>query len=550
MTALTHDVANQFDELADYNLYETDPALRAGIERAGAGWAQALLADYGARIGSAESYRQAEEANRCVPQLRAFDRRGRRVDQVDFHPAWHALLAGFRAAGFVGMPFADARPGRWTAAAAGCYLHAQVEAGTLCPAAMTQGCIPLLQREPALWSMLGGKLFDPRHDPRDIPLDRKTSAWIGMGMTEKQGGSDVRANTTIAVPVATPGRGAEYRLRGHKWFFSAPACDAHLVVARSDSGHSCFYVPRWRPDGSRNAVQIQRLKDKVGNRSNASGEVEFLDAWGVMLGEEGHGIRTIIEMATMTRLSCVIASAGMLRQCLVQALGYARRRQAFGRPLAAQPLMHTVLADLALESEAATVLMLHLAQAFERSDTPEGRAGTRILTPAAKFWVCKRAVELSGEAMEILGGNGYVEESVLARIYREAPVNSIWEGSGNIMCLDTLRALRREPEAARALFMQLQDGCAGVTPLLAALQNVITQLRLSDAELEPRGRRLVQDLVLLTQACLLRAHAPGAIADAFIATRFDGNGARVAGTIDVAGMDVDALLERARVADA
>ncbi len=548
MNGQTHEVANQFDELADYNLFDTDPALRAGVERAGAQWSLPLLTDYGARIGSAASYRQAERANRCVPELHAFDRRGRRIDQVDFHPAWHALLAHYRAAGFVSMAFADRRPGRWTAAAAGCYLHAQVEAGTLCPAAMTQACIPLLQREPALWSTLGDKLLDTRHDPRDLPVEYKHSAWIGMGMTEKQGGSDVRSNTTAAIALAVAGRGAEYRLRGHKWFFSAPMCDAHLVVARSDSGHSCFYVPRWRPDGTRNAAHIQRLKDKVGNRSNASSEVEFHDAWGVMLGEEGHGIRTIIEMATMTRLSCVVASAGMLRQCLVQALGYARRRQAFGRPLAGQPLMRAVLADLALESEAATALMLRLAQAFEQADSPAGRAGTRILTPAAKFWVCKRTVELSGEAMEVFGGNGYVEESALARLYREAPVNSIWEGSGNIMCLDTLRALRREPEAARALFLELQDGCAGVAVLLAALQRLGAELRLSDTELEARGRRFVQDMVLLAQACLLRAHAPSVVADAFIATRFDGNGARVVGAIDVQGLDVDALLERARVA--
>jgi putative acyl-CoA dehydrogenase len=541
----THEVTNQFDELADYNLFLTDPALREGVDRAGATWSVALLRDYGARIGSAESYRMADEANRCTPELKPFDRRGRRIDQVEFHPSWHALLAGFREAGFVSMAFATQRPGRWTTAAAGSYLHSQVEAGTMCPASMTQACIPLLQREPALWLQLREKLYSTQYDARDVPLAQKHSAWVGMGMTEKQGGSDVRSNTTTATPVTTPGRGAEYLLRGHKWFFSAPMCDAHLVVARSDAGHSCFYVPRWRPDGTRNAVRIQRLKGKLGNRSNASGEVEFLDAWGVMMGEEGRGIRTIIEMATTTRLSCVIASAGILRQCLVQALGYARRRKAFGRTLAAQPLMRSVLADLALESEAATALMLRLALAFENADRAAGRAWMRILTPAAKFWVCKRAIELSGEAMEVFGGNGYVEESALARMYREAPVNSIWEGSGNVMCLDAVRALQREPGAAAALFEELERGAAGETVLHGALQSLRRDLLLPDPELEARGRRFVQGLVLVAQACLLRAHAPPGIADAFIATRFDGNAARVAGAIDTRNMDVDALLERA-----
>ncbi|SPJ17086.1 putative acyl-CoA dehydrogenase AidB [Burkholderiales bacterium] len=544
MSWQTHEIVNQFDELTDYNVFSTDAALAEGVQRAGAGWFATALTRYGARIGSAQSYRMADEANRYVPELKAFDRRGRRIDQVDYHPSWHALLASFREAGFVSLAFADERPGRWAAAAAGFYLHAQVEAGTMCPASMTQGCIPLLQKEPALWSLLRDRLYANGYDARDLPLAQKTSVWIGMGMTEKQGGSDVRSNTTTATPLAAAGRGAEYRLRGHKWFFSAPMCDAHLVVARSQAGFSCFYVPRWCPDGTRNSVQIQRLKSKLGNRSNASSEVEFLDAWGLLMGEEGHGIRTIIEMASYTRLSCVIASAAIVRQCLVQALAYARQRQAFGRRLAEQPLMRAVLADLAIESEAGTVLMLRLAQAFENAAAPEQRAWTRIMTPAAKFWVCKRALELSGEALEVFGGNGYVDDSPMARLYREAPVNSIWEGSGNVMCLDVMRALGREPDAARMLLDELGRLGGDEARIHAELQALRRDLDLPPDALEALGRSFVQRLVLVAQACLLRASAPAAVAEGFLATRLRGPWGQVVGAIDTRQLAVDALLQR------
>ncbi|MBN3793264.1 acyl-CoA dehydrogenase family protein, partial [Burkholderia sp. Ac-20353] len=471
MTGSTHAVANQFDELVDYNLFATDAALRDALARAGADWAVPQLDAYGARLGSADTAQLADDANRHPPELNAFDRRGRRIDRVDFHPAWHTLLGMYRNEGFVSLAFRDTRPGRWAATAAGFYLHGQIEAGTLCPATMTQAAIPVLQKEPALWDLLRDKLYSDVYDPRDVPVAQKRSIWFGMGMTEKQGGSDVRAITTIATPVttatlATPagagGRGGEYLLRGHKWFFSAPMCDAHLVVARTDSGGpSCFYVPRWRPDGTKNAVEIQRLKDKVGNRSNSSSEIELNDAWGIMLGDEGRGIPTIIEMATYTRLNCVLGSAAMLRQGVVQAIAYTRQRHAFGRALAEQPLMRTVLADLALESEAALVLAMRLAAAFEDGDTPLEHAWKRIVTPAAKFWVCKRAVELTGEVMEVFGGNGYVDNGPIARLFREAPVNSIWEGSGNVMCLDVLRAVSREPDAAAALLGELHELAAG-----------------------------------------------------------------------------------------
>ena len=544
MSWQTHEIVNQFDELTDYNLYTTDTALAQGIERCGAGAFAPQLASYGARIGSQENFALAEQANRNVPQLRAFDARGRRVDQIYYHPSWHALLAQFREGGFIAMPFADARPGRWIASAAGFYLHSQVEAGTMCPASMTLACIPLLQKEPGLWSQLGAKLLANAYDVRDVPIEEKSSLWVGMGMTEKQGGSDVRSNTTTAAPEGAGGRGTTYRLRGHKWFLSAPMCDAHLVVARSEQGHSCFYVPRWCPDGTKNAVHVQRLKDKLGNRSNASGEVEFHDAWGVLMGEEGHGIRTIIEMATYTRLSCVIASAAIIRQCLVQALSYTRQRRAFGRHLAEQPLMRGVLADLALESEAALALMLRLAQAFENAAAPEQRAWMRIMTPAAKFWICKRAVELSGEAMEIFGGNGYVEDSPMARLFREAPVNSIWEGSGNVMCLDVMRGVGQTPEAAHALLDELERLGGAEPRIREELRTLRRDLALAADTLEALGRSLVQRLVVVAQACLLRAHAPAQVAEGFIASRLDGSWGKVVGAIDVRSFNASAVLER------
>jgi len=556
MTAwTTHEVFNQFDELADYNLLDTDPALGEALQRAGAAWAQPQLSAYGAQLGAAATYALAEEANRHTPELHSFDTRGRRIDSVEFHPSWHALMALYRAQGLIAMPFRDARAGRWSAWAAGFYLHGQVEQGTLCPATMTTASIPVLQKEPALWAQLQGKLYSDAYDARDVPVADKTSVWLGMGMTEKQGGSDVRANTTLATPLQSGtgagGRGGEYLLRGHKWFFSAPMCDAHLVVARTaDAGHACFYVPRWRPDGSKNAVQVQRLKDKVGNRSNSSSEVEFQDAWGILMGEEGRGIPTIIEMATTTRLNCVIGSAAMLRQASVQALAYARQRQAFGKRLAEQPLMRAVLADLALESEAALVLAMRLAQAYEHESAgdsdPVQRAWKRVMTPAAKFWVCKRAVELTGEAMEVLGGNGYVEGGVLGRLFREAPVNSIWEGSGNVMCLDVLRALTREPEAAQALLDDLHSVGAGEPRIVAELQALRALLATPPESLEALGRVLVQRLVLVAQACLLRRHAPAAVADGFIATRLGESArGRVVGAIDTRALDVGAVLARA-----
>lgn len=543
----THTVQNQFDELTGYNLFTTDLALQQAIRCVGADWAEPQLTSYGGTIGSAESFHLADLINRQEPQLQTFDRRGRRVDGVAFHPGWHTLMGGLRATGSLSLPFRDSRRGRWAAALATMYLHGQVEAGSLCPSVMTFGSIPLLEREPVLWRELGERLCSDAYDNRDLPVQEKTAVYIGMGMTEKQGGSDVRANTTRAMPLGGGGRGQAYLLRGHKWFFSAPMCDAHLVTALDETGQpSCFYVPRWREDQVRNGVRIQRLKNKVGNRSNSSSEVEFQDAWGVLLGDPGRGIPTIIEMANHTRLSCVMGSAAILRQALVQALAYTRQRRAFGKVLQAHPLMQSVLVDMALESEGALVLMMRLAQAFEAAGDPVAQAWVRLVTPAAKFWVCKRAVELTGEAMEVFGGNGYVEDGPMARLFREAPVNSIWEGSGNLMCLDVMRAVAKDPEILERVLSDLGDAARTDTTIMSEQTSLQDMLRRDPERLEGQGRLFVQRLVLLLQAALLRARAPDFVADAFIETRLRSPGwGRVMGALDTGRFDAGALLRRA-----
>ncbi len=541
----THEVTNVVTELQDYNVYTTDLPLQEAVRRAGAGAHEAELTAYGARLGSAETIRMAEEANHFKPELHTFDRQGRRIDRVEFHPSWHGIMRMAREQNLVAQPFADPRPGAWAAYAAGFSMHGQIEAGSQCPNSMTFACIPVLQREPELFAALAPKLYSRTYDARDIPLEQKDSILVGMGMTEKQGGSDVRANTTRAEPLRGEGRGGEYLITGHKWFFSAPMCDAHLVVARTESGPACFYVPRYRPDGTKNAVQIQRLKDKVGNRSNSSSEVEFRGAWGRMIGEEGRGIPTIIEMATFTRLNCVMGSTGLIRQCLVQALHHTRHRSAFGKTLIDQPLMRNVLADMALESEAATLMMMRLTEAFALADDdPLQRAYKRIVTPAAKFWLAKRSVELSGEAMEVFGGNGYMDEGPMGRLYRETPVISIWEGSGNVMALDMMRAISREPQAMQALLEDLAPFCRQDARLSDAATALVAGLRTQGEATEWLARRHAQLLVLLVQARLLGEHAPAAVADAFIASRFDAQWGRVFGMLPD-GVAHAAILDRA-----
>ena len=540
----THEVANVVTELCDYNVFTTDLPLQEAVRRSDASVHWVELADYGARLGSAETIRMAEQANHVPPELHAFDRQGRRIDRVEFHPGWHAIMRMMREQGLATQPFSDPRPGAWAAYAAGFSMHGQIEAGSTCPNAMTFACTPVLWRNPELFAALKPKLYSRIYDARDIPLEQKNSILIGMGMTEKQGGSDVRSNTSRADPLGN----GEYLITGHKWFFSAPMCDAHLVVARTDSGPACFYVPRYRPDGSKNPVQIQRLKDKVGNRSNSSSEVEFRGAWGRMVGEEGRGIAVIIEMAAYTRLNCVMGSAGAMRQCLVQAMHHARHRRAFGKLLLDQPLMRNVLTDMALESEAATLLMMRLAQAFGGADADRLHgAYKRIVTPAAKLWLAKRGIELAAEAMEVFGGNGYVEESPVGRLYRDAPVISIWEGSGNVMALDIIRAIGREPQALQTLLDDLLPFCrqdARLAPAAQALAAALNAGRGRGEETEWLARRLAQQLVLLVQARLLVEQSPACVADAFIASRFDPQWGRVFGLLPP-GIDHAAILERA-----
>ncbi|MFT3811786.1 MAG: acyl-CoA dehydrogenase family protein [Acidovorax sp.] len=520
---------NQVPELKDYNLYASDPALRRAVARGGAQWADEELVRQGAEYGAEATLRAAEDANRYEPELHTHSPTGERIDFVKFHPAWHTMMAMARRNGIANRPFFDERPSAWVAYGASLYMHAQIESGSTCPTTMTKACIPVLRRNPALYAEVAARLASREHDARDIPWLHKPSITVGMGMTEKQGGSDVRTNESTAVYAGEGPWGGEYRINGHKWFFSAPMCDGHLVLARTEGrGPSCYFVPRWRPDGGKNAIHIQRLKDKVGNRSNSSSEVEFKDAWGVLVGEEGRGIPTIIEMATTTRLDCALASAGFMRQALVQALHYARNRYAFGKALAEQPVMTALLADMALEAESATVLAFDLAARFG-SQEPLDVAWRRLLTPAAKFWNCKRAVALTGEAMEVFGGNGYVETGPMGRLFREAPVNSIWEGSGNVMALDVLRAVARNPDDAHRVLDHLA-GVASQEPRLAAqVQWLRGSIQQPPEQLEPQARRFTQRLVLTAQACLMLEQAGSAASAAFINSRFDPDWGAVTG---------------------
>jgi putative acyl-CoA dehydrogenase len=495
------------------------------------------LAAFGATLGRPETVQLGFDANRNPPVLKSSDRYGHRLDEVEFHPAWHALLAMALKTGVHSSPWADPKSGAHVARAVGTYMLTQIESGVYCPIAMTYGSVPTLRQSPEIAAQWLPKIFARNYDKRFIPVADKTGALLGMGMTENQGGSDLRTNTTRAEPAGD----GSFRLHGHKWFMSAPMCDGFLVLAQAPKGLSCFLLPRWTPDGQRNAIHIVRLKDKLGNKSNASSEVEFNGAFAQLIGEEGRGIPTIIEMAGYTRLDCCIGSSGLMRQAVAQALHHARHRTVFQKKLIDQPLMTNVLADMALESEAATVLTMRLARAYDENDET-AQVFRRVVTPAAKFWICKRAPSLAVEAMEVLGGNGYVEESILPRIYREMPVNSIWEGSGNVMCLDVLRAIGRVPNAVEILSREFAD--AGDARLKAFAARLQDRLQAADRNDEAQARVLTRDLVLALQAALLLKHAPPSVADAFCASRLSGEGAGAFGTLP-RGLDLRAIAERA-----
>lgn len=544
----THEVLNQPPPLVDVDLFAGDAALREGLAREGAGWAEDGVGAVGRFAGSAQAQQWAAQANESPPRLRTHDRFGHRVDELEFHPAWHELMRASVAHGVHTAPWQQPRPGAHVARAAMMMLVSENEQGHGCPISMTYSVVPALRREPALYREWAPRLFSRVYDPRNLPAERKAGVIFGMALTEKQGGSDVRANTTRAVAAGARGPGNEYLLTGHKWFCSAPQSDAFLVLAQAEGGLSCFLFPRWRPDGTRNSFALQRLKDKLGNRSNASGELELQGAWARLVGEEGRGVPTIVEMINHTRLDCVIGTAASMRASLAQALHHARHRAAFGKRLVEQPLMREVLADLALESEAATALMLRLARAYDREDDEQEAAFRRVATAVSKYWTCKRAPMFVGEAMECLGGNGYVEESGLPRLYREAPVNGIWEGSGNVICLDVLRALAKEPRCAEALVAELELGRGGDKRLDAHLDAVEAGLA-ARAGGEAGARRLVERLALALQASLLVRHAPRAVADAFCASRFSPEWGHAFGTLP-AGLEVGTILARASPAAA
>ncbi|MGW0882800.1 DNA alkylation response protein [Streptomyces sp. NPDC002671] len=535
----THDVTNQAPPLAPYDASD-DPALLEGLRREGAGWAEEDIRRLGLRAGGEEAQEWGEQANRHEPELRTHDRYGNRIDEVDFHPSWHHLMRTAVAEGLAGAPWADERPGAHVARTAGGLVWGHTEAGHGCPTSMTYAAVPALRAQPDLAKVYEPLLTSRVYEPGLRVPAEKPGLIAGMGMTEKQGGSDVRTNTTEAAPTGEPG---VYTLRGHKWFTSAPMSDVFLVLAQAPGGLSCFLVPRVLPDGSRNTFRIQRLKDKLGNRSNASSEPEFDRTVAWLVGPEGRGVKTIIEMVNCTRLDCVMSSATLMRKTLVEAGHHARHRSAFGARLLDQPLMRNVLADLALESEAATTLTLRLAGAADRAvrgDAGE-RAFRRIATAVGKYWVTKRGPAFTAEALECLGGNGYVEDSGMPRHYREAPLLSIWEGSGNVNALDVLRALGREPETAEALFAELALARGADARLDATVAGLKAQLAETD---QVGARRLVERMALALQASLLVRHAPHPVADAFCASRLGGDWGHAFGTLPAA-TDLGAILERA-----
>lgn len=544
MAPSTHTVTNQVPPLVGYDVFAGDRALTEAVERHLAPGilreAQEELSTLGRAAGSAQAQEWGAQANENPPKLRTHDRYGHRVDEVDFHPAWHRLLGHAVTAG---LTDAWGREGGHVRRAAGFLVWTQAEAGHGCPLSMTHAAVPALRTDPALAAEWEPLLTSHVYEEGLRPASQKAGVLFGMGMTEKQGGTDVRSNTTRAEALAADG---EYLLTGHKWFCSAPMSDGFLVLAQAADGLSCFLVPRVLPDGARNPFALQRLKDKLGNRSNASGEVEFDGTWARRVGEEGRGVRTIIEMVAATRLDCVVGSAALMRQAVAQAIHHSAHRSAFGGLLIEKPLMRNVLADLALESEAATTLALRLAAAYD-ADTEQERAFLRIAVPAAKYWVTKRCSAVVGEALECLGGNGYVEESGMPRLLREAPLNSIWEGSGNVQALDVLRALQREPGALDAFLREVGKARGADHRLDAAIKDLLTELADLEA-VEARARRLVERMALVLQGSLLLRWAPPEVADAFCASRLGGDWGSAFGTLPHS-LDLATVVERARAGE-
>ena len=540
-----HEVANQPPPLVDYNVFEADRPLREAVRREGADWDEERITAVGAYAGSGRAHELGRLANENGPKLRTHDRYGNRVDEVEFHPAWHELLGVAVEHELHSSPWRDPRPGTHVARGAAFMCMSQAEAGIGCPISMTYSVIPALRAQPELAAEWEPRFLSPSYDPRNAPAGDKAGALAGMGMTEKQGGTDVRANTTVARPVNGGGPGAEYELTGHKWFMSAPMCDAFLVLAQADGGISCFLFPRWTPDGERNRFRLQRLKDKLGNRSNASSEIEFDAASAWLVGEEGAGVRTIIEMVNHTRLDCVIGGATGMRAGVAQAINHTEHRSVFGTVLAEQPLMRNVLADLCIESEAATISAMRLARAYDEALAGDGEAQDlkRVANAVLKYWICKRAPMHAAEALECLGGNGYVEESGMPRLFRESPLNSIWEGSGNVQCLDVLRAMIKSPAALEAFFAEVQEGAAAEPRLDAYAKTLREEIPGEVETVEVRARRIVERMALALQASLLVRFGDEAVADAFCASRLDGDWGQAFGTLPP-GIDFARIIAR------
>jgi putative acyl-CoA dehydrogenase len=542
----THEVANQPPPLADYNVFEADQVMGEAVRREGADWATDRISKVGEIAGSARVIELGVEANENPPKLHTHDRYGNRVDQVEFHPAWHELMKLGIENELHSLPWREPGPGAHVARAAAFMCFSQAEAGVGCPISMTYSVIPAIRHQPELAEEWEPRFASSVYDQRDIPATEKDGALCGMGMTEKQGGSDVRANTTVARPLNGGGPGAEYEITGHKWFFSAPMCDTFLVLAQADGGISCLMMPRWTPDGERNRFRLQRLKDKLGNRSNASSEIEFDGAWGRLVGEEGAGVRTIIEMVNHTRLDCATGSSTGMRQGVAQAINHASHRSTFGRTLVDHPLMQNVLADLAVESEAATISSLRLARAYDEAIAGDAHAQAfkRIANAVLKYWICKRGPTHAVECLECLGGNGYVEESGMPRLYRESPLASIWEGSGNVQCLDVLRAMVKNPDSVEAFFAEV-DEAAGTEPRLDAYVKDLRDELGHMGEIEARARRIVERMALALQGSLLVRFGDEATTDAFCGSRLSGDWGQAFGTLP-AGTDFARIIERHR----
>jgi putative acyl-CoA dehydrogenase len=545
--ANTHIVENMPPTLENYNMFSSDATLMDAVSREGADWAIQNLKEYGQSCGSAEWIFRGCEANRIKPVLETHDRYGNRVDLVTFHPAYHELMSSSLAQGLAGSPWARPGKGVNVARAAGSFMTGQVEAGHCCPITMTFAAVPTLRKQAEIAEEWLPKVLSTAYDPRNVPHTEKQSVTIGMAMTEKQGGSDVRSNSTRAYAIGRPGPGCTYELVGHKYFVSAPMCDAFLMLAQAEGGISCFLVPRWRPDGSKNPLQVLQLKDKMGNASNASSETELRGALGWLIGEEGRGIANILEMVAMTRFDCLVLSAGAMRQHMTQIIHHTSHRQAFGNYLDRQPLMQNVLADLELEAEAATHMAFRVARALDESQEGDAFEASfaRIATAVGKYWVCKRQPGHAYEAMECIGGSAVMENSIMPRFYREAPINTIWEGSGNVQCLDVLRAINKDPQSLEAFLAEVGRGSGRnqqFDSYFAALQVEFTK----QEDIQYRARSIVEKMVLALQGSLLLRNAPEYVSQAFCAARL---GAGSGNTYGMLPNDIDcaALIDRGRL---